>query len=94
MGWIVNKDKESAKSQIIPNIASNMSNIGAISKAVQELASGISCTVGGIPSGTDVHWIGCCQRTLNNLSRANGFLYQGLENAKQLSILDWVDDDD
>jgi hypothetical protein len=94
MGWIVNRDKERAKNQIIPSIASNMSNIRAVSQEIQELIASINCTIGGLPSGTDTRWVGCCQRALNNLSQANGLLYQGLENAKQLFILEWVDDGD
>ena len=92
--WVVNREKESAKNYLIPNITSNITNVTAVSNEVHDLISSINYLIGGLPSGTDTRWIGCCQRALNNLSQASGLLRQGLENAKQLDIMEWVADGD
>jgi hypothetical protein len=90
MGWIINREKESAKNYLIPNITSNITNVTAVSNEVHQLIANINHLIGGIPSGTDTRWIGCCQRAHGNLSQASGLLRQGLENAKQLNIMEWV----
>jgi len=90
--WVVNREKESTKNYLIPNITSNITNVMANSNEVQDLVSSINCTIGGLPSGTDIRWVGCCQRALNNLSQASGLLHQALENARELFIMEWVDD--
>ena len=92
MSWVVNREKESSKNYLIPNIASNFSNVTAVSNEVQELISNINYLIGGLPSGTDIQWIACCQRVLGNLSHTSRFLRQGLENANQLNIMEWVPD--
>lgn len=94
MGWVVNKEKERAKNYLIPNIISNITNMTAVSNEVQELIANINYLIGGLPSGTDTRWNGCCQRALGNLSQASGLLRQGLENAKQLNIMEWVSNGD
>lgn len=92
MGWIVNRKKEREKNYLIPNITSNITNVVVNSNEIRDLVASINCIVGGLPSGTDVRWNGCCQRALNHLSQATGLLHQALENARQLFILEWVDD--
>ncbi len=92
--WVVNREKESAKNYLIPNITSNITNVMNASNEIQELVASINCTIGGVPSGTDLRLIGCCQRALNNLSQTSGLLHQALENARELFIMEWVDDGD
>lgn len=90
--WVVNREKESTKNYLIPNITSNITNVMANSNEVQNLVSNINQTIGGLPSSTDIRWVGCCQRALNNLSQASALLHQALENARELFIMEWVDD--
>ena len=92
--WVVNREKESAKNYLIPNINSNITNITATVNDIQRLIASINYLIGGLPSGTDTRWVGCCLRALDNLSRTSGLLRQGLENAKQLNIMEWVPDGD
>ena len=92
--WVVNREKERAKNYLIPNITSNITNVAAVSKEIQELVASIDYMIGGLPSATDTRWVGCCQRALNNLTQTSGLLRQGLENAKELFIMEWVSDGD
>lgn len=94
MGWVIDREKERAKNDLIRNITSNIANVTAVSNEVHQLIANINHLIGGIPSGTDTRWLGCCQRKLRNLSQSSGLLRQGLENAKQLNTVRWVSDGD
>lgn len=94
MGWVVDREKERIKNDLLPNIASNITNIMANSNEIHDLAASINFIIGGVPSGTDVRWIGCCQRATNSLSRTSGLLHQAMEDVKKLFVMEWVDDGD
>jgi hypothetical protein len=94
MGWVVNNEKANAKYYLRTNITSNITNLSTSISDIRNLVSSIDCTIGGLPSETDIRWNGCCQRAINNLSQATGLLQQALVCTKELSDLEWVSDGD
>jgi len=88
--YVVNWEKEIAKINLISNITGNIANVLAVANEIRDLISSINYIIGGAPSGKDAQLIGCCQRALDNLSRASGQLHRGRENAKELDITEWA----
>ena len=90
---VVNRKKDDAKNFIISNISNNIINIRIYSCEIKDLVSNINYIIGGLPSQTDIRLTGCCQRALNNLSQSSRFLQNALQNAKNLIVVEVVDDD-